>query len=817
MSDFSVARIAASLRIVQMSSLRSLSRFVSCLWLLLAVGCGESSPADDDRSSSASCAPGRLGCTCDENDTCEGSLTCLSSLCVDAGDLVNRDHCQAGSLGCDCDEDECDPGLTCLSQLCVDAGDLDGGSLGSGGTGSGGASGSGGSNDGAGGDESSAGEGGTGGTTGGSDGGGTHSGGSGDGGNGAGGDFAAGGNSGSGGDASTGGAPGGGGTGGTSPGACNEIVHPVRGTLGLPTLRGVEALGDLVYASAGKKIHVIDISDEDAPVVVGDLEVLSTAASSELYLVQGYAVLLDGDVLRVVDVGAPTAPTLASSYTVAGINSAGIASDGQYLYVTTDTELQALALENGSLSFVGKIPTAARASDLAVSGGYAYAIISSAVHVFDVSTPATPAFAGAYADAQNYFTIIGLTKDYLFIQASTSTVGARALSLADPTMPASVTEWSWGTKVVQVGERLLMGSGSGVTELENGDQFGAIRAVGASFSASTGLAVTGDRVVTAGSNQITVITRSRMPAFVAFGPDERVLASALHQNILYYATTTSSTSSTGVLKMLDFTEPTAPEDLGTFEGSASIGRRIVVANGRLYAARSVSSASTEYVLSTFSLDDPTAPKLLGSTRFSGGVSSAGFSVQDDLFVGVRGSAFTTMNMTDPNAVSILGVGALAGTAWAVARHGNYAIVTTDGQGTARYTDVFLITNPASPVRVVHGTGAIGGTLYREGDTLYAFGSSSVGVYDISSLPAITELGRGSIPTNATSRTPQASKFSHYLSTGRGALVDVSDPTNPTFVLSERLGGRGPYHISHALDGYHLLMGDHGWVVVDYCP
>lgn len=781
----------------------------------MTFACGKSSSEDkEDASTAESCEPGHLGCDCDEGDTCNQGLTCRSARCVDVdAGVATEGFDAAGSnstsgsetSGVGSNDSSDDNGTSTADESDTSQDDESDTSQ---------------DNENTSDDESTSDDQGS---TGGTDAG--YTGGSGS-------------ESGTDTSATSGGTESdtvtsedpetsgtssegdaGSETGGPSPEACTDIVHPVRGTLSLSGLRGIEVAGDFVYATAGAKLYVVDISDKDEPAVVGDLDVLSTESPSELYMLQGHAILVDGEVLRVVDVSNPTAPSLTDSYTLTDLNTFGIASDGQYLYATTDTELHVLSLDDGVLSFVGKVSTAERAFDLAASGGYVYAIISSTVHVFDVSDPAEPAFAGAWADADNYSEISAITEDYLFIQASTTEVGARVLSLTNAGAPGFVGEWPWGTHVTQVDDHLIVASGSNVSELENSSPFDTIRAVGASFSASTDMAVAGDTVVTAGGGQITVLTRSRMPAYVAFGPDERVLASVLHENLLYYATTTSSTTSTGTVQIMDFTDPTAPVDLGPTVASVSIGRQLLVADGRLYTARSVSSASTEYVLSTYSLDEPTAPQLLGSTNLSGGVSYTGFSVQDNLFVGSRGYplGFLTMDMTDPNAVVGVGSGEYGGTDWAMTRHGNFAIVATNGNGAERYTDVFLITDPAAPVRVVHSLGAIGNTFYHEGDTLYAVGSSTMGVYDISSLPTLAELGTTDILNSDAPHTPQASKFSHYLSTGTGSLVDVADPTNPTFVLSEKLGGRAPYHTSHALNGYQLLLGDHGWVVVDYCP
>jgi len=70
----------------------------------------------DTTAESGDCPSGTEACPCDDGDTCDPGLTCLSNICVDAGPV-----CPTGTAGCPCTVGgTCDPGLSCVSMTCVE-------------------------------------------------------------------------------------------------------------------------------------------------------------------------------------------------------------------------------------------------------------------------------------------------------------------------------------------------------------------------------------------------------------------------------------------------------------------------------------------------------------------------------------------------------------------------------------------------------------------------------------------------------------------------------------------------------------------------
>ncbi len=104
----------------------------------------------DDDDDDEPCVQGTEACACNEDDSCEGSLLCLSGVCIDASSLTDDDDdvtddddddddmtdddddiisddddsCAAGAETCSCEDSACNEGLVCLSGICVDPTDI---------------------------------------------------------------------------------------------------------------------------------------------------------------------------------------------------------------------------------------------------------------------------------------------------------------------------------------------------------------------------------------------------------------------------------------------------------------------------------------------------------------------------------------------------------------------------------------------------------------------------------------------------------------------------------------------------------------------
>lgn len=115
---------------------RSTPRALAALLALAALGCTEQSARPDPDA--GACAPGAIGCICDDGACAAGR--CADGVCVDcpegtprcpcaagacgegltcAQGLCAEDACPAGTLDCPCDAARCDDGLTCMDATCL--------------------------------------------------------------------------------------------------------------------------------------------------------------------------------------------------------------------------------------------------------------------------------------------------------------------------------------------------------------------------------------------------------------------------------------------------------------------------------------------------------------------------------------------------------------------------------------------------------------------------------------------------------------------------------------------------------------------------
>ena len=235
---------------------------------------------------------------------------------------------------------------------------------------------------------------------------------------------------------------------------------------------GIAVEDHWAYITSASGIKILDITDPFHPVVV-DTSLTggysSPAVSDGVLITRG-----SGDCFHVFDVSNPLAPT-QTALVVTHYNPAGFAIDSGMVAVSTydGVELYDLSvpaspvlveiigisimnaeptiyLQDGllfhsgwnSVSIVdiagGHIPdalatvsTPARLYDVAVRGDFAFAVSSAGLTVFDMSVPATPAWAGS-AYLSHYAAYIGIWDDLAVVcgDGCLSTI-----DISDPTLP----------------------------------------------------------------------------------------------------------------------------------------------------------------------------------------------------------------------------------------------------------------------------------------------------------------------------------------------------------------------------------------------
>jgi hypothetical protein len=155
--------------------------------------------------------------------------------------------------------------------------------------------------------------------------------------------------------------------------------------------------GDYVYLASPVGLEVINVSDPQTPVAIGQCQ---TAGFAAAVAVSGnYAYLTDALGLQVIDVSDPTNCVHVGGD--AGGDYGDVAVSGHYAFVTDYDDSAGLRIFDVSdptnCVFVGGsgLPTYARR--VAAAGRYAYVTDrDDGLHVIDISDPANPQVAGVY-------------------------------------------------------------------------------------------------------------------------------------------------------------------------------------------------------------------------------------------------------------------------------------------------------------------------------------------------------------------------------------------------------------------------------------
>lgn len=241
--------------------------------------------------------------------------------------------------------------------------------------------------------------------------------------------------------------------------------------------------------------------------LVGSVDITGTTDTTDIYVNGNYAYLAHGSALRIVNISNPAAPTLTSTYSVAGGTIADIFAVGNFVYLATSSDTAELTIVdvaipatpslegslnlgdtananavyvNGTTAYVGKVASgtaginefyvvnvanpAAPAqqgslnlsnavNSIYVSGNYAYlatSITNAELTIVNVTTPASPTSAGVYdasgtSIATDVFAV-GTTA-YLTKQNNTSGAEFFIINAATPATPTLVGNYEAGANI----------------------------------------------------------------------------------------------------------------------------------------------------------------------------------------------------------------------------------------------------------------------------------------------------------------------------------------------------------------------------------
>lgn len=207
-----------------------------------------------------------------------------------------------------------------------------------------------------------------------------------------------------------------------------------------------------VAANTADRLVVVDVSTPSAPSHVASVaNATSLSAPTWVAKIGNYAYVLNGFnslYTTVVDVSTPASPTVVGSVnTNVGNNRSVLASDGSYCYSAHNGTNGPFSVTDVTTptapTVVGTISASSVTNGGAVlypgSGDYVYLDRGSeggfhALVVIDVSTPASPVVAGSVLTGFNIFHMVKLG-DWVYSHGFDNAPGLCAFNVADPTHP----------------------------------------------------------------------------------------------------------------------------------------------------------------------------------------------------------------------------------------------------------------------------------------------------------------------------------------------------------------------------------------------
>ncbi len=206
----------------------------------------------------------------------------------------------------------------------------------------------------------------------------------------------------------------------------SDPTTPVfEGSLSLPYARQVALHGNVAYVGDLDAVHVVDISDPSALVLVTSVatpDFVWGMAVHETSLL----VAADEAGLLIFDISDPHDPTLVRAVATT-LYSWDVAVNGDYAYVA-GRYLAVVDISTPSSAFLVTETTPTIGEGIAISGDRAYVSGSSRLHVVDISSPASPTWLGSLT-TQSVEDVV-VMDEYAFVTTNGS--GVQVVNVADP-------------------------------------------------------------------------------------------------------------------------------------------------------------------------------------------------------------------------------------------------------------------------------------------------------------------------------------------------------------------------------------------------
>jgi hypothetical protein len=350
--------------------------------------------------------------------------------------------------------------------------------------------------------------------------------------------------------------------------------------------------GDRLYLPRNTGIEILDVSNSAEPVQIGKIPPLfvggSAFAPRSIAASGNYAVVIEGRRFRVVDVSLPEAPVNVAYFEPSGNFLNTVVLSGNYAYVGDSSGIHVIDLSSPITPVVVGSLAMPFSSHIERQGSFLYVAASTSVRIVDVSVPTVPVEVGMF-EGQPPYTIQHLTKsgDYVFA----GRFGGDTLYVINVSNPA--TPFEEGSVSLPPTESALYANGISVFA---GTRIDGLAVVDVANPATPAL------VATVGTLPVVQsVTRAGNHTFVASGQDlwllqlppstatgVKVWSSSLYlgditgSGNLLYAAKSDDVSGPGFLEVLDVTNPSQPNSVGTVQLTIQGASRVIVAGEYAY-------------------------------------------------------------------------------------------------------------------------------------------------------------------------------------------------------------------------------------------
>lgn len=574
-----------------------------------------------------------------------------------------------------------------------------------------------------------------------------------------------------------------------------DFLH-ARGSLSMEAF-DIEVSGSTAYVGTEYGLHLVDISNPDAPAVVDSFQAIDSAhgltlSGNVIFLCERYSGF------QIIDVSDPGSMSALSSVNTDTLGFVGeIRVIGSLAYVTGGYEgLHVFDVSDlAHPSLINTIPIPGFAYDVQVAGDYAYVPNGTSLQVIDISDPLSASIV-AHAGISNTAGSIALRDHYAYVGNKGTGQGPGGLyivDITDPANPAVVDSVAVQTYSVAWGQEMYVANGSGIRVFEDLNPALPVF-LGAFdwFGGATSMAVMGDLAFLVSTRRMQIIDVTNPRAVETLGrlriPGDSDFGFGVDVNGSVACVATDS-----VFATIDVTNPAAPVQLAQIGGSQFTD---VVAHG-----------DTAFVIGAsffkiFDISIPATPSLIGSVN----LSAAPISLQISgslAFVAAYFGGLKIIDFSDPSSPAVVGEASVGGSQ-GVAVSGQYAYLTsTTGGGVY----VYNVANPSMPVGV-GGLEMLGSPygITVVGNHAYMVGQFSFWVLDVSNPTSPFLVSEIDLPDAAHGVDVDGP---HAYVTGYGSglqVIDISDPASPR-VLGSSLTPmrRGSMTVAQALDVSEMFV------------